>query len=459
MASTDKPVAKAASPSSVSGTVAPQDSARHRYAWWVVVVLTLALLVSFIDRQIVALVVEPLREDLGINDTQVGWLYGGFAIFYALAGLPIAVLADRKSRRLIITIGIVSWSIMTVACGLSRNFAQLLLARIGVGVGEATLGPSTHSLVGDYFPRHLIPRAMSVFQLGAVIGTGVAFLVGGFVVELVKNSPPVDAGIFGTLMPWQLTFIYVGAPGILVALLMLTVREPARKASTAPSGFAWSDLAPLKQFYADNWRTILAHHLGFTSLALVGWAFVFWTPTYFTRIHDVSAGDASQLFGLIYIIAGPAGTLWAPYMAELFHRRGRQDAIILGGMLGGAAVIPFIFLIQLAPSALWAWIFYVPAVFFLNAPFGLANGALPVIAPAHMRAQIAAIYAVVGALFGMGIGPPIAGAINDYLFTGPEGVRYSIMLMSGVFGPLGLVLLWWGRPHYARSLARAEADG
>lgn len=428
-----------------------------RYAWWVMVVLTLALLVSFIDRQIVSLLVEPLREDLGINDTQIGWLFGGFAIFYAVAAFPIAILTDRTSRRMIITVGIVVWSVMTVACGLARNFTQLMMARIGVGAGEASLGPATHSLVGDYFPRDQIPRAMSVFQLGAVIGTGIAFLAGGIVVELVKNSPPVDAGVFGVLMPWQLTFIYVGAPGVLVALLMITVREPVRKAVTPTTSFRLADLAQLKQFYLTNSKTIVAHHFGIACLATVGWAFVFWTPTYFTRIHGVSSGEASQLLGIIYIIAAPAGTLWAPYMESVFAARGRKDSIILASMLGGAAVIPLIFLIQLAPSAWWAWVLYVPAIFFMNAPFGLANGALPVIAPPHMRAQVAAIYGLVVSLFGMGVGPPIAGAISDYVFPGTEGVRFSIMLMAGTFGPLGVGLLWWGRGHYAESLMRAEA--
>ncbi len=441
-----------------ASVAAPRDRSypHERYAWWVVAVLTLALLVSFIDRQIVALVVEPLKTDLGLSDTQIGWLYGGFAIFYAVAGLPLAVLADRKSRRFIIMVGIVAWSIMTVACGLSRNFFQLMLARIGVGVGEATLGPATHSLVGDYFPRDRIPMAMSVFQIGAVVGTGLAFWIGGIVVEFAANSPPVDLGIFGTMRPWQMTFIYVGAPGILVALLMLTVQEPPRRAQVPTGSFKLSDLNQLKDFYIRNKETVIAHHLGFTCFALVGWAFVFWTPTYFTRVHDIPAGEASQLFGFIFIFAGPAGVLWAPWMAQYFAKRGRKDANILGGMLGGAIVIPIIILIQLAPAPIWAWLLYAPAIFFVNSPFGLANGALPVIAPPDKRAQIAALYALQSAIFGMGIGPMLGGFISDVLFPGPEGVRYSIMLMACVFGPLGVGLLWWGRQHYAKSLAYAE---
>ena len=148
----------------------------RRYAWFVVFVLILASLIAFIDRQVVAIVVDPIKEDLGVGDTEIGWLYGVFALFYAFAALPIASLADRKSRKHIIAIGIFLWSLMTIACGLTRNFWQILFARIWVGIGEATLSPSTTSLIGDYFPRRDIPLALSIFQTGPIIGTGLCLL-------------------------------------------------------------------------------------------------------------------------------------------------------------------------------------------------------------------------------------------------------------------------------------------
>lgn len=171
---------------------------RPAYAWWVVFVLGLALIVSYIDRHIVSILVEPIKRDLGISDASAGWLFMGFAIFHALAGLPLARIADRKSRRMLISIGIIAWSAMTMACGLARNFAQLMVARIGVGVGEATLAPATASLIGDYFPRDRVPMAMSVFHTGAVLGSGLAFLLGGMVVEFVSNAPPADLPLLGT---------------------------------------------------------------------------------------------------------------------------------------------------------------------------------------------------------------------------------------------------------------------
>ena len=163
----------------------------RRYAWFVVFLLIIASLVAFMDRQIVAIVVGPMQQDLGVGDTQIGWLYGIHALFYAFAAIPIAGLADTRSRKHIIAVGIFFWSLMTVICGLTKNYSQIFLARIGVGVGEATLTPSTTSLIGDYFPREDVPLAMSIFQAGPIIGTGIAFIIGGFVLQLVEGASPL----------------------------------------------------------------------------------------------------------------------------------------------------------------------------------------------------------------------------------------------------------------------------
>ena len=398
-----------------------------------------------------------MKADLDITDVQVGWLHGGFAIFYAIAGLPIARLADRKSRRMIIAIGISLWSLMTLMSGLARNFTQLFAARIGVGVGEASLGPTTHSLVGDYFPREKIPMALSVFQVGAVVGSGLAFWLGGIVVELVRNSPPVDVPLIGDMYPWQMTFVYVGAPGLLVVFLMATVREPVRR--FAKRGTQTIQAVPFGEilaFYRLNWKTFVTHHVGFAILALIGYAFVFWTPTFFSRVHGIPAGEASQTFGLIYILFGSLGVLWAAFTAERLTARKIKDANIIAGMLGGLGGIVTIFLVQLMPNATWAFIVYAPALFFINSPFGVANGAIPVITPANIRAQVAAVNALFGAFFGMALGPVVAGFFNDYVFTGQEGIRYSLMAMAASCGIVGLSILWIGRKYYAESMRRAD---
>ena len=427
----------------------------RKYAWFVVFVLILASLIAFIDRQVVAIVVGPMQEDLGVGDTEIGWLYGVFALFYAVAALPIATLADTKSRKTIIAVGIALWSLLTIACGLARNYWQIFFARMGVGIGEATLNPSTTSLIGDFFPRKDVPLALSIFQIGPIVGTGIAFIIGGMVLELVQQAEPLTLPLIGPLKPWQQTFVYVGAPGILLAGLFLFIREPVRRVSNEPE-IARTGTAQLIHFYRTNASTLLWHHLGFVSLILTGYAFVFWSVTFFVRIHGVPAADASQVFGWIFVFFGPLGPLIVAYIAAELKRRGHHDANITAGMIGGIATIPCVLLIQIAPSATWAYILYAPALLAVNSPFGIAAGALPVITPPHLRARVAAVYMFAGAV-GMMFGPPLAGAFNEYLFPGAEGVRYSMIIMTCCFGFLGVLFLWFARKPYAASIQSADA--
>lgn len=426
---------------------------RPRYAWMVVAILVVGSLVAFVDRQVVAIVVGPMQADLGVGDTEIGWLYGVFALFYALAALPIAWLADRKHRFRLIGAGLFLWSLMTIACGLTKQFWTVLLARVGVGVGEATLTPATTSLLGDFFPREQIPLALSVFQTGAIMGSGLAFIIGGLVLELVEGAAPLVLPGIGPLAPWQQTFVYVGLPGLALTLVFLLLREPTRRRSpVAPSEGGFSQL---REFYQAHMKTLTLHHLGFLSLILMGYAFVFWSVTFFVRVHGVPAAQASQTFGWIFLIAGPIGPICAALLARWMTARGRRDANIIAGMTAGLLAIPVIVLVQLAPSAFWAFALYVPALFFINAPFGIASGALPVITPPHLRAQVAAVYLLVGSV-GMMFGPPLAGAFNEYVFPGEQGVRYSMLTLTCVFGVLGGILLNAARRPYALSLEDAD---
>ena len=394
-----------------------------------------------------------MKEDLGVGDTEIGWLYGVFALFYAFAAVPIAALADTKSRKHIIAIGIFLWSLMTIACGLTRNFWQILFARIWVGVGEATLSPSTTSLIGDYFPRKDIPLALSIFQTGPIIGTGIAFIIGGVVLDLVQQAEPLVIPGIGALKPWQQTFVYVGVPGLFLAFLFLLIREPVRR--PLPGIEEGGEPITLKEFYRQHAKTIFFHHAGFVSLVLTGYAFVFWSISFLVRVHDMDAAQASQLFGWIFVFFGPMGPLLVAWLAKVLTDRGRDDANITAGMIGGFLTIPTVLLIQIAPSATWALIFYAPALAAVNSPFGIASGALPVITPPNLRARVAAIYMLTGA-FGMLFGPPLAGAFNEYVFPGAEGVRYSMITMTCLFGFIGVFFLWFGRRHYAASMATTE---
>ena len=422
-------------------------------AWLVVGMLIVAAIFSFIDRQIVAIVVDDMKHDLGVGDAQIGWLYGIFAVFYALAGFPLAWLSDHKSRKHIIAIGIFLWSIMTVACGLTRNYWQLFVARMGVGVGEATLMPAQISLIGDYFPREKIPLVLSVLQAGPIIGTGVAFIIGGYVLEMVAGSGAVTLPYFGPLQPWQLTFIYVGLPGLVLAFLFLLIREPLRRPVNQVVGASQSagSLAALRAFYRHNPLTITFHHLGFLCFTLVGYAFVFWTVSFFVRVHGYENYAASQTFGWMFLIAGPIGPIIVALFANWLGKRGRKDANLIAPLASGVLGVIFIVIVQFMPSSELAWIMYLPAIVFVNGPLGIAYGALAVITQPPIRARVASIYMLVASV-GILLGPPITGIFNEIIFPTSEGIRYSIMSVTLMFGLVGSSLLLLSLKHYRRSM-------
>jgi MFS family permease len=411
-----------------------------------------AMLVSFVDRQIIALVIEPMKVDLGITDTQAGWLYSGFALFYAIAGYPIAWLADRSNRKVIVSIGIFFWSIFTMACGVMKGFWPLFLARVGVGVGEATLTPCAHSMLGDVIPKHRIPIALAIFQGGAILGTGFAFMFGGIVVSFLRDAEPVILPYFGAVNAWQLAFVYVGAPGFLVMLLMMTIREPARLVTTPKKK---ADRSRIVEFYASNWKTILFHHAAFMMLVVMGYSFVFWTPSFFERVHGIAAERASIVYGLTFIIAGGFGTASSAMLAQKWMAKGRRDALIVIAIAGAIGLVATVLTIQLAQTALAAFLLYIPALVFLNVPFGLSFAALPIIAPPDVRAQVAAIYMLILSI-GNALGPPLTGWLSDNVFTERGGILYSLVAMTSLFGTVGIVLLWAGRRHFADSVARTE---
>ena len=416
----------------------------------------LAGLVSFVDRQIIALLVEPMKHDLHLTDTEVGWLYTGFAIFYAMAGIPIAWLADRKNRKIILSAGLFLWTFFTMCGGVVNHFWSFLLMRVGVGVGEATLTPVAHSVIGDVMPKKQLPLAISVFQGGAILGTGLAFIFGGYVVSLVRHAAPIDIPIIGTIFAWQFSFFLVACPGILVLFLLLTIREPSRKSSAVTQAGS-SGKSSLRAFYRLNCKAILCHHFGFASLILMGNAFVFWTPTFFERSHNVPAEDAAIVYGLIFLVFGSMATVLSAFLAQKRMARGNHGSLSSIAVLGAAGLMMSVALLQTAESAFFAYLLYVPAIFFLNIPFGLSFAALPLIAAPDVRARVVAVYMLVASA-GTALGPLITGWVTDTFFTSDDGLMQSLIFLTLVFGTLGISLLLYGRAAYAESVARVKEE-
>ncbi|MFN3233534.1 MAG: spinster family MFS transporter [Alphaproteobacteria bacterium] len=433
-------------------------------AWYLIGVLVLAYTFSFIDRQILGLLVTPIKRDLGISDFEVGLLGGlAFALFYTFLGLPIGRLADRANRRNIIVAGIVVWSLMTAACGLAKNFWTLFLARMGVGVGEAALSPPAYSLIADTFPPDKLARALSVYSMGIFIGSALAYIVGAGVVQAVDTAPPVTIPVFGEIHAWQLTFFIVGLPGILVALLMLTVREPARRGvlkTKRADGTEGIDSLPLRDvlaFVRKNGKTYGAHFVSFALLAVFGYGTALWIPEFIRRSYGWEIYDAGYAYGFIILIFGIGGVFFGGWFCDWMRARGRTDANMRGTMMAAVALAPCAILFPLAGSVEIALVVLAGAVFFGAMPTGAAAAALQAVTPNQMRAQVSALYLFTVNLIGMGVGPGLVGFFTDFVFGDTNQLYLSLVLTAAITIPPAALLLAWGLKHYRKSLAENDA--
>lgn len=428
------------------------------YSWYVVGILMLAYTNSFIDRQILSLLVEPIRNDLDITDTQISLLAGiAFSVFYTVMGIPLARLADQSNRRNIITVGIASWSVMTAFCGAAQNFWQLFLARIGVGIGEATLSPAAFSIISDYFPKNRIARAFSVYSMGVYFGAGLALMIGGLVIKIVSEAPPVELPFIGSIYSWQLTFFVVSLLGLPIFLLLLTIKEPLRR-GTKPTAVSsdGATLKDLKEFINANRWTVIWHFSAFSLLGIAIITYMTWTPTWFIRTYQWDAPKIGLIYGAMTFFFGTAGVYAGGFVADLLHQRGHKDAILRATMFGGIVAIPFAVATPLMPNETMAVIGLGITTFLLAFPQGLPAAALQVIAPNRLRAQMTALYFLVGNLIALGMGPTMVALITDYAFGDPAMLRYSMALVCAIVVPLGVLAVWLSLKPYRASVELAK---
>lgn len=435
------------------------DFPARSYAWYVAGVLTLAHIISFLDRQILSLLVGPIKRDLEISDTQMSLLMGlAFAVLYTFAAIPLGRLADRRSRRAIITAGVTAWCVMTAMCGLARNYWQLFAARIGVGIGEATLSPSALSMLSDYFPREKRGAAIGCYNMGVSVGAGIAFLLGGQVIGFVIDSPPILLPIVGELYAWQTVFLVVGLPGLVIALLMQTVREPERKGKIVVAGNV-DDQISLREtfrFLADRWRTYGGLALIVSGTTILGYGFLNWIPTMYERTWGLAMPQIATDLGWVLLIAGPIGVNGGGWLADRWFRQGHKDAHLRVMLLSAPVMLVASAALPLMPTPGLALAMFVPHILGAAAITAVGGAALMIITPNQLRGQATAIYYFIISLAGLTLGPTSVALLTDFAFRDEAALRYSMAIIGVAAPSLSVFGGLWIRRSYFASMEEAQ---
>lgn len=433
----------------------PQDTAfpPARMAWRSVVVLTGLYSLSLMDRQLLTLIVTDIRADLGISDFQMGLLHGlAFALFYVTFGLFFGWAVDRYPRRIIIFCGVVFWSLATAACGLGRNFGQFMLARFGVGAGEAALNPAAYSIIGDSFPRHRRAVALSVFGSGSFLGGALSVALGAW---LIASLPPegLTLPLVGHLRPWRIALIAVGLPGLLIAFLVWVVGDPPRQEKYTQGKTGLRETAA---FMRAHWRLFACHFTGFGLLAANAYGFGVWTPTYLIRKFDLPLEQVGLAASGLVLVFGVGGTVFSGWLIDRLFARGHSD-IHLRFYIVCAAVQIAVLHAAAVTDSLFVFLALNGCAMFLSSYTGAAVAALQIATPNEFRGQVSAVYLFVFTLLGIGIGPMLVGGITTFFYGNDTMLGWAMAMAATILLPLAMLALFLGLKPMREAAGQARS--
>jgi|TARA_B110000483_G_scaffold125487_1_gene150820 MFS family permease len=416
--------------------------------WVVTILLLIAFTFSFVDRQVLNLLVEPIRLDLQVTDTQISFLQGlAFAVTYILMSVPLGRMVDKYNRVGIMIGGVLVWSATTIACGLSKTYSQLLFARFGVGAGEAALSPAAWSVLADYFRPNKLALPISVYLMGPYLGAGLAMIAGAEVLDWSRDVEEVSLPIVGVVAPWQATFIAVGLPGVLIAGLLATIREPKRKGRLG----ALTDVPGWRAVLRYMWqrkKVYAALHLGVPFIVVMLYGLQGWTPTILLRVYGWDLADAGRIYGTLALVAGSAGVLTGPVLSRYLLGRGVLDAPLRVAVLGAGMATFSLMTLPFQSSGEMALVSIGCASFFVTLPLALITTVMQEVTPNNMRGVVNGMYVVTTNVVGLALGPTLVAASTDYIFQDTMAVAKSLALVAVFVGPIAVYLLNQGRQSY-----------
>lgn len=420
-------------PASAGIAEADREYPSPAYAWYMVALLTVAYVFSFIDRYVLGLLTEPIRADLGLTDFQFSLLLGpAFAIFYATMGLPLGWLADKRRRTWIVAAGIALWSAATVASGLAKNFWHMFIARMSIGVGEATLSPCAMSMISDSFPKEKRAKPIAFYTMALSLGAGIASLLSAAVLQWAKTVEGVEIPIVGTVKPWQFTFFVVGFPGLILAVFFLFLREPPRHRTAAPVAAGGDNLWDMLRHVMANASLYLPFIAIFCYMTIIAYSQGFGAPL-FQRTWGWEPAKYATVNAIVLLATGPFAVNYAGWLSDRWTARGISDAPVRIALIGVAIIIVSGVIAPLVPNPYVAMGIY--GINTVGIAFVSAVGvtALLNITPDGIKAQLVAFYYMCISMAGLFIGPPAIGLFNDFVF-GTDGIRYSMALVPALFG-------------------------
>jgi len=423
-------------------------------AWYALAILLLANAINYLDRMIVALLIEPIRESFQLTDTQIGLLIGAtFAFVFTLASLPVGRIVDQYDRRRVIAIGCAIWSTAAVALGFARSFGHLLVARMGVAIGEAALTPSAISLISDLFPKRAMGRAMAIFGIGGVAGAGFAYLAGAAILALVNSSPAITLPLYGQVASWQATLIFTGLISFIVVALIFTFPEPARKGVVARQEV--STRSTLK-FLRRHWTYFVPHFLGFALLQMFVYSLTSWIPAFLTRAYAMPPEEIGIVYGAMWLVLGVAGALAGGVMADLLSARGKDRGAIWLIVAVSLVLWPLATLYPLVESRGLSLVLIAAMTFATCIPVGLSNLLLQQVTPNQMRGQMVAITTFAVNLIAFGVGPTGVGILSDALGGGLEGLRWALAAVASICCPAAALIFVFAGKGFGPLRRQAE---
>lgn len=437
---------------SVPGGAAPWPSPVR--AWYVVAVLAFSYAFAILDRIAIGILIIPIQTDLGLSDTQMGFLQGAaFGVSYSLFAIPLGYLVDRYSRRTLVAAGICVWSLATLSCAYVVDFMSFFIARVFVGIGEASVSPAAASLIADYFPVERRGRAFSVFMLGSTLGIGLAYLLGALALNLSGLVSGLGVSALAGIRQWQIVFLLIGLPGMLLTLLVLgTVREPARRERVAAASGA---TLSLKQILVKNRFAYFAVITGAALNMITVYAQLAWLPTYFIRRYGWSASETGVAFGVGFLPIGVFSSLSAGWVLNWLKKRGRQDAALLVMTFHALLIMTCGTLICVSPTAPLAYLGFILVTVPGTWSYVSALAGLNEITPNELRGQVTGLFTLVTGLVSLGGGAFAVGFLSDTFFHGPNGIGMGLLVINVVATVIAAAILLFTAKEYRATIGRS----